>query len=127
MNKFFLIFFMLLISTFVCAQDDLKVEGSCKGQYRGTDISFTYYSAFDGCQKKSPAAISFTSRTSSMLKGSRLISGGIDKYTFKAYSLELKDSTGNKTAIFTFRDDRRIRKSVVLQCEVFDYEYSDCK
>lgn len=116
----------LLFAGFVSAQTDMKIEGSCRGQFRGTDISFKYFSAFNGCVNKSKAEVAFTSGQSPKLKGTRILSNGLDTYTFKNYWLVFPDSTGNTHGDFKYRDSSGTIRSVRLECQVLDYEYSEC-
>lgn len=127
MNKFFFLFlFCLFLSLTVSAKDELKIEGKCKGDDQGKEINITYYSAFDGCRNKSEAALSISNQSSN-LKGTRVLGNGLDQYSFmKKYWLVFNDSTGNTSGTLKYRDASGVIRNVLLQCEIYDYEYSEC-
>lgn len=136
MFRVFLFLCILLTAGFASAHADMKIEGSCKGQHEGGEISFTYYSTFNGCVNKSKASVTFTSDQSEDLKGTRSIANGLDSYSFKmmkggqlktVYWLVFADSTGNTHGDFKYRDSSGNLASVRLECAVYDYEYSDCR
>lgn len=121
-----------LASFFIFSQamagSSLKVEGSCSGKLLdGSDVSYTYYSNFNGCKKVSTAGISFQDGKEGMYTGTRSFTTSSDNYTFNSYKLSFKNSTGNTTGKFIYKDARTGKtKTVTLQCEVRDYEYGDC-
>ena len=116
----------LLSSAF--AGTSMKVEGSCSGKLLdGTDISYTYYSNFNGCKKISTSAVSFQSGIEGLFTGTRSFTDSSDNYSFTNYKIVFKNSTGNTTGKLTYKDARTGKsKTVTLQCEVRDYEYGDC-
>ncbi len=118
----------LYIFSTVEAATSLKVEGNCGGKLGdGTEVSFTYYSNFDGCKKVSDAGISFQGMIESMNTGTRSFTDSSDIYNVKNYKLVFKNSTGNTSGQFTYKDESTGKtQTVTLQCEVRDYEYSDC-
>lgn len=135
MKRLLILFCLIFATGFSFAQDEMKIEGNCKGEDHGNDISLTYFSAFDGCQNKSEAALNIQTNQTSKLKGTRVISNGLDQYSFTTrangkaktiYWLIFTDSTGNDTGIFKYKDASGVLRSVQLQCEIFDYEYSEC-
>lgn len=113
----------------VDAGTPMKIEGTCSGNLSdGTDISFTYYSNYNGCQKVSKAAISFTKGFEGLFTGKRRFSGSQDIYRLNGgHKLILSNSTGNTSAKLTYPDDLSgKKKTMTFQCEVRDYEYGDC-
>lgn len=106
----------------------MKVEGNCGGKLLdGTEVNFTYYSNFDGCKKVSTAGLSFQGTIEGMNTGTRSFTTSSDIYNLKNYKIIFKNSTGNTTGRFTYNDASTGKaKTVTLQCEVRDYEYSDC-
>lgn len=105
----------------------LKTEGSCSGTlHDGTPVSFTYYSNFNGCRKVSKSAITFTSGIEGLFTGSRTFKGGRDVYSFPKHGLSFADSTGNTSGRLTYKDETKTRHVIEVQCEIRDYEYSDC-
>lgn len=118
----------LLFIANVEAGSSMKVEGTCSGKLPdGSDISYTYYSDFDGCAKKSGAAVNFTSGVEGLFTGKRSFTEKDDNYHFDDYQLTFANSTGNTTGKLTYTDLITGKKqSVTLQCEVRDYEYTDC-
>lgn len=105
----------------------LKTEGSCSGTlHDGSPVSFTYYSNFNGCRKVSKSAITFTSGIEGLFTGSRLFKAGRDVYNFPKHGLSFVDSTGNTSGKLSYKDEVNVRQVVDVQCEVRDYEYSDC-
>ena len=106
----------------------MKVEGNCSGKLAdGSDISYTYYSNFNGCKKVSTSAVSFQGGLEGLYTGTRAFSKSSDIYKFYAYTLVFANSTGNTTGKLTYRDQETKKKhTITLQCEVRDYEYGDC-
>lgn len=106
----------------------LKIEGTCSGKLAdGSDISYTYYSNFNGCKKKSVAAVNFTSGIEGLFTGTRSFTRSSDIYAFNGYKLIFANSTGNTTGKLNYKDiETNKTKTVTLQCEVRDYEYNDC-
>lgn len=106
----------------------MKEEGSCTGKLRnGTPVSYTYYSNFNGCKSVSTSAVQFSSGFEGLLTGTRSFSETSDNYTFNSFKLSFANSTGNTTGKLTYKDPSTgYTKTVTLQCEVRDYEYSDC-
>lgn len=106
----------------------MKVEGNCSGKLAdGSDISYTYYSNFNGCKKVSTSAVSFQGGLEGLFTGTRAFTSSSDVYKFYSYTLTFANSTGNTTGKLTYRDpESKKKKTVTLQCEVRDYEYSDC-
>jgi hypothetical protein len=105
----------------------LKTEGSCSGTLAdGSEVSLNYFSDFDGCKNVSKSAITFTAGVDGLFTGSRVFNNNQDIYNFPLHRLTLRDSTGNTTSTLRYRDENGDRQAVELQCEVRDYEYSDC-
>lgn len=106
----------------------MKIEGNCSGKLAdGADISYTYYSDFNGCKKVSTAAVSFQGGLEGLNTGTRAFSKSSDIYKFYKYTLTFANSTGNTTGKLTYRDPETNKKhTITLQCEVRDYEYTDC-
>ena len=126
MNKTFIFLSFLSLSGFATAKSEMKLEGNCHGRVRGADIALKYYSTFDGCNNKSKAKVVLTSSQNRNLKGTRSIGKGLDTYSFKGFWLVFTDSTGNTQGEYRYRDVGGAIKSVQLECEIRDYEYSDC-
>lgn len=126
MNKTFIFLSLLSLSGFANAKAEMKLEGNCHGKIRGTDVAIKYYSTFDGCNNKSRAKVVLTSARTQTLNGTRSLGEGLDTYSFKGIWLVFPDSTGNTQGEFRYRDVGGIIKSVQLECEIRDYEYSDC-
>lgn len=104
------------------AGSSLKLEGSCSGKLAdGTEVSYSYYSNFNGCKKTSVAAVIFTNGIEGLYTGTRSFTKSSDIYTFNAYKLIFANSTGNTTGKLIYK-----KKTAKLSCEVRDYEYSDC-
>lgn len=118
---------LVFIST-TQAATSMKVEGSCSGTLKdGTEVSYTYYSNYNGCKKISTAALNFTSGIEGLFTGKRSFTRKSDLYTFNGYQLRFANSTGNTSGKLTYRDFTSNEKTTVtLQCEVRDYEYADC-
>lgn len=105
----------------------MKPEGACAGKLAdGTSIAFEYFSNFNGCTQKARAAISYQQGREGMVTGTRAFSDTTDTYTFGKERLVFPNSTGNTTGKYFYTDSRGNRKSVTLECDVRDYEYSDC-
>lgn len=106
----------------------MKVEGSCSGKLNdGTEVSYTYYSNYDGCKKVSSAAVNFNSGIEGLFTGKRSFTRSSDIYTFNDYKLIFANSTGNTSGKLTYKDfETSKRKTISVQCEVRDYEYADC-
>jgi hypothetical protein len=105
----------------------LKTEGACSGNLAdGTPVSFNYYSNFNGCKKVNKGAITFHTGIDGLFTGSRTFKASKDVYNFPRHDLTLNDSTGNTSAKLGYRDADNKRHTVTVQCEVRDYEYSDC-
>lgn len=118
---------MTMLST-AQAGTSMKVEGTCSGTLKdGTEVSYTYYSNFDGCKKVSSAAVNFNSGIEGLFTGKRSFTRSTDRYTFNDYKLTFANSTGNTTGKLTYKDfETNKKQTVTLQCEVRDYEYADC-
>ncbi len=105
----------------------MKLEGNCAGKLaNGTSIAFQYYSNFNGCKNTASAAISYEQGYDGMTTGKRSLSDSSDTYTFGKTKVVFANSTGNTTGKFRYTDKRGDRKSVILQCDVRDYEYAEC-
>jgi hypothetical protein len=105
----------------------LHLEGSCAGKLAdGSSIVFQYYSNFNGCQKVARAGISYQQGREGMVTGSRSFTEKSDIYAFGKVRLIFANSTGNTTGKYRYTDGRGDRQSVVLQCDVRDYEYAEC-
>lgn len=100
---------------------ELNYQGQCTGE----NISFTYYSDYDGQKKQSHAAISFNSGREGLQTGKRSFQGNKDIYQFEDVKLTFKNSTGNTTGLYTYVDetDGKTKRTIQLQCEIRDYEY----
>ncbi|MFL5783221.1 MAG: hypothetical protein ACJ76H_01345 [Bacteriovoracaceae bacterium] len=123
------IFFFIAVLSFSTSTfaGSMKVEGLCSGKLLdGTPVAFQYYSDFDGCKKVSGAALSYVEGREGMLTGERSFTTSNDIYNFGELKLILKNSTGNTGARFQYTDDQGGKRTVELQCDVRDYEYSEC-
>lgn len=121
---FSLVVMMFSFSTFATS---LHLEGSCSGKLLdGSPISFKYYSNFNGCQKVAAAGISYHEGRDNMNTGTRSFTEKSDIYKFGTTRVVLANSTGNTSAKYRYTDKRGDRQSVILQCEVRDYEYGEC-
>jgi hypothetical protein len=123
------IFFLIAVLSFstTAFSAAMKVEGLCSGKLLdGTPVAFQYYSDFDGCKKISGAALSYVEGREGMVTGERSFTPASDIYNFGDLKLILKNSTGNTSGKFQYVDDQGGKRTVELQCEVRDYEYSDC-
>lgn len=135
--KFFGAIFFLLLTQVSIASNNMKLEGSCQGVLQnGTEVNFTYFSDFDGCQNKINAALSFGVETHlGDYLGVRAFDEGKDVYSFKsendksieAYRITLADSTGNTEGVLHYRDALSKLQSIIVSCEIRDYEYGDCR
>lgn len=115
----------------------MKLEGNCNGTLKdGSEVSFSYYSNFDGCKEKSTAAVTFTSNDMGLNTGSRSFIGSKDVYMFDVVEngkkkekvrISFADSTGNTSGSLRYTDANGKKQSVTVQCEIRDYEYSDCE
>jgi hypothetical protein len=104
-----------------------KIEGSCNGGLvNGTPVSFTYYSDYNGCQKISKSAVTFTSGFEGLFTGNRKFKNGKDLYSFPKHGLSFANSTGNTSGELRYTDEANTRQVITVQCEVRDYEYSEC-
>ena len=104
----------------------MNLEGKCSGTLRdGSSVSFTYYSNFNGCTSKATAALTYTKGMEGLLTGTRSFTDEKDYYLFPQTSVTFANSTGNTSGTFKYFDGR-YTKSVKVQCDVRDYEYSDC-
>lgn len=128
---------LFVVTTSTFAGTAMKLEGNCSGALKdGSPVSFTYYSNFDGCREKSTAAVSFSAGNNQGLNtGKRSFEAGRDIYRFnvvengkekQAVRISFADSTGNTSGKLTYLDQNNSRKTVVVQCEIRDYEYSEC-
>jgi hypothetical protein len=111
------------------AGTSMKIEGSCTGTLSdGSAVSYTYYSNFNGCRKVIRAAVSFTSGIEGLFTGKRSFTDSQDIYVLNGgYKLIFANSTGNTSGSLSYPvgSSRKIQKAT-MQCEVRDYEYSDC-
>ena len=133
-------FFIILFTTFSAqANPNLKLEGSCLGTMKdGNPIEFRYFSNFDGCQNESRASVQFQHGSHlGSHSGTRSI-GEKDIYTFAvatgktlgprdSFSLSFANSTGNTEGMLNYLDSEGSLQSIVVQCEVRDYEYERCE
>lgn len=128
MKTFILVAATLIFISTALAGTSMKVEGSCSGKLSdGTDVSYTYYSNFDGCRKISNAAVNFTSGIEGLVTGKRSFTGNQDRYQVDGHELRFANSTGNTSGKLIYVDEETGKnKSVTLQCLVRDYEYADC-
>lgn len=118
---------LLSLNLHAASGSSLKTEGNCTGNLNdGTPVSFTYYSDFNGCKNTSKSAISFHSGIDGLLTGSRSIKGSKDYYNFPRHDLTFANSTGNTSGTLGYRDENNQRHVIKVQCEVRDYEYSEC-
>jgi hypothetical protein len=124
MKPLLLLFYVFLLGSTAYASSPMKIEGSCKGTLiNGTQVSYKYFSNFDGCKKISQASVSFTSGLQGRFKGKRSFTETQDIYDMKGgYKLIFNNSTGNTSGTLLYPKNQ----SVTTQCEVRDYEYSDC-
>ncbi len=121
---FSLVVMFFSFSTFAAS---LNLQGSCAGKLAdGSPIAFQYYSNYNGCQEVARAGISYQQGREGMVTGSRSFTEKSDIYAFGKVRLVLANSTGNTTAKYRYNDRRGDRRSVTLQCNVRDYEYSEC-
>ena len=105
----------------------MKLEGSCSGTLKdGTEVSFNYYSDFDGCKDVSKGAVAFNSGVEGLFTGQRSFTETRDNYTFPEQKLSFENSTGNTTGILIMNDLEGKPEAVKLQCDIRDYEYADC-
>lgn len=132
MKQLFLILLSFLIFNIISTASaatgsSMKTEGSCTGNMvDGTVVSFTYYSNFNGCKKISKSAVSFNSGIDGLFTGSRSFKNGFDIYSFPKHGLIFADSTGNTSGKLRYTDEAQNRQVVEVQCEIRDYEYTDC-
>ncbi len=121
-----IVFMSLSLSAFA-QEDEMKLEGTCTGNYdSGKKVKFTYFSNFDGCREKIMAALKFSPNSGARhYKGKRAFKKNQDIYTVGAYRVTFKNSTGNREGIFSYLD-AGIRKSIEVKCEIRDYEYYEC-
>ena len=119
---------VLSFSSLAVAGTSMKVEGSCSGKLAdGSEVSYTYYSNFNGCKKVSTSAVSFENGFDGLYTGTRSFTDSSDNYSFNSYKLSFSNSTGNSTGKLTYKDEFSGRsKTINVKCEVRDYEYSDC-
>ena len=104
----------------------MNFEGTCSGTLRdGTEISFKYFLNFNGCTPRATAGLTYTKGMEGLLTGTRSFTDDKDLYSFPQTSVTFANSTGNTSGIFKYFDGRYTR-SVKVQCDVRDYEYSDC-
>lgn len=127
MTAFFL-FLGLYLSAYAQVESEMKIEGKCNGTLTdGTQINFTYYSDFNGCQQNIRAAIKFGPDFGSRYyKGKRTFADSQDVYTVDTYRVTFKDSTGNLGGIYSYLDVAGKRHSIAVQCSIRDYEYDEC-
>lgn len=131
MKDLFILVFAFIVLTLTsnaqAAGSSLKVEGSCTGTLDdGTQVSFTYYSNFNGCKNTAKAAINFNSGIEGLLTGTRSLARGQDVYSFPDHRLTFADSTGNTSGKFRYTNAQGKKKTTTVSCDVRDYEYSDC-
>lgn len=112
----------------------MKIEGSCTGVLAdATQVSFTYYSDFDGCQDKSRAAVTFNEGLGLDLHtGNRSFEGEKDIYRFsqeetEVVKLTFANSTGNTGGQLSYQDETGKMQALEVQCEIRDYHYGDCE
>ena len=119
---------LVFLSLSALAESELKLEGSCHGNlFDGTQVSFTYYSNYDGCTQNIKAAIQFAPNFGSgHYKGKRAFEEGQDIYNIETYRVTFKDSTNNLGGVFSYLDVVGKRQSINIQCEIRDYEYDEC-
>ena len=115
-----------LVSLSAWSGTTMNLEGQCSGTLRdGTAVSFKYFSNFNGCTARATAALTYTKGMEGLLTGTRSFTDTTDRYSFPQTSVSFANSTGNTSGTFKYFDGRYTR-SVTVQCEVRDYEYSDC-
>lgn len=115
----------LTTSVFAATKTNMNLEGSCKGKmHDNSAISFTYYSDFDGCKAKSNAGITIAG---SLSTGDRSFTETQDIYQFKATRLTFANSTGNVSGKFTYKDQNAKSHTIVVTCEIRNYEYAPCE
>ena len=141
MNQILTIFLFLGISVSAMANSPMKLEGSCTGILKdGSSIKFVYYSDFDGCHEKINASVQVTHVTNvSTYSGKRAFNNQRDTYSFtegvaekslasrEIFGLNFVDSTGNTEGVLNYWDNENEEQSVVVQCEIRDYEYERCE
>lgn len=127
---YFCLFLYLSALAFAHAQaeSEMKMEGRCNGTMAsGTQVTFTYYSDFNGCQQNINAAIKFGPDFGSRYyKGKRAFENSQDIYTVDTYRVTFKDSTGNLGGIYSYLDVAGQRQSIPVECSILDYEYDEC-
>lgn len=129
MKIFFFTFFSLLLSQAAWSTSyTMKMEGSCSGKLaNGAPVSFDYFSNFNGCRNSARAAIAYRESAERMQTGLRSFTASSDIFTFGKTRLVFANSTGNTSGKFSYIDSRGKRRTVVLQCDVRDYEYGECE
>jgi hypothetical protein len=130
MKKLFLValsVFAVTLTDSFAVGSSLKLEGTCSGHLAdGTEVNFNYYSDFNGCNKVSKSAIAFNSGIEGLITGSRAFKNNKDYYNFPKNDLTFADSTGNTSGKLGYRDSKNVRRTINVQCDIRDYEYSDC-
>lgn len=137
MKLFFIGLFLLSIVSLANASQEQKLEGRCSGPLEdGTQVEFSYYSDFDGCQGNIASSIKFSKESGlGYHVGSRTFENHKDIYSFKGektntpqevYRLTFEDSTGNVTGVLDYFDLQGAKQSITIQCEILDFEYEDC-
>lgn len=127
--KFFLSFLFLTLSTpsFSYIGSSLKVEGSCSGTLKdGTAVRFEYFSDFDGCKASRRSALRYKRGMEGLLTGTRRFQGNRDVHTYPQHKLSFKNSTGNTSGLFTYRDENGRNQTITVKCLIRDYEYDEC-
>lgn len=138
MKFLFLALCLLGIVSLANAGEPQKQEGQCGGKLEdGSEISFSYFSNYNGCQTNIAGSIHFSPESDlESRKGKRSFTDQKDIYSFRSghrilksevYRLTFANSTGNTSGVFDYFDAQGAKQSVTVQCLIHDYEYDDCR
>ncbi len=134
--KLFIGMLALMMVSFASAGTAQKLEGQCSGLMEdNTQISFSYYSNYEGCSGKIAGSIKFSAESGLGLhKGKRTFENQKDIYSFQSkvssgkevYRLTFEDSTGNISGVLDYFDTHGEKQTITVQCVIRDFHYDDC-
>jgi hypothetical protein len=137
LKKIIFSFITTLLTSISLAGVGMNLEGTCQGQNsEKTEVSFTYFSNFDGCMDKSQAALVFTEGEEGLFTGQRSFTDNHDIYSFtvshngkktEIYRVWFDNMTSRSKGTMRYLNEESGKSEIItLQCLIRDYHYLEC-